>query len=96
MNNADLPADHAEYTELKNDYKQVKKRIKSMKNDPNANQEDRDHNVMVKKQMRQIIKISEKSNKEWKAMYKAEHKKHWLRQSSLILLTIYLSIEWLN
>ena len=35
----DLPNDLEEYTELKSDYKQVKKKLKHMRNDPSKEEE---------------------------------------------------------
>ena len=73
---SDMPNDVDEYIELKNDYKKVKRSLKAMRNDPNVNPLDKQEKIDIKKQMRLIMKQSEKLNSDWKARYKANRKQH--------------------
>ena len=70
----DLPVDYEEYIEFKGDYREVKRRCKAMRKDPNTDPEDLEEKQETKKQMRQMMKQCEKLHPDWKAQYKAQRR----------------------
>ena len=64
---SDLPADLEEFSELKAAYKKMKRSVKANPSDASL--------PLQKKEMKKIIKQTQKLHPEWKAQYKAQHRR---------------------